>query len=269
LRRAFTLIELLVIVGILAVMVTMGILSVRSGQDASRLRAATRDVYASIRRARSQALVSGQSAVLTYSTSVSDDGSLASVEIHGAELMAKGKSSKPIETLSGEPLMDVAGEPFAAGGGQEQPAEGEGEGLADILFQPLSEDVMRGVRLEVVMEAAAGEEEGLRRQRSKISVFSNVDYILGKFKEAKSREKDESAGEKDVGSDAAKKVGDGISEDKPPEPVSVVWYTNGRVDPHRVRVYLDGSKPESGLMIKVDRFGAAEVMSGDGGEAEL
>ena len=51
--------------------------------------------------------------------------------------------------------------------------------------------------------------------------------------------------------------------DEGQEPVSIVWEANGRCDPHRVWVYLDGSTPDKGLCIKVDRFGAAKVVSDD------
>ena len=53
------------------------------------------------------------------------------------------------------------------------------------------------------------------------------------------------------------------NSDEDQEPVSLVWEANGRCDPHRVWVYLDGKKPESGLCIKVDRFGAAKILSGE------
>ena len=63
-RRAFTLIELLVIIGIMGLMVTVGIVNVRSGQGAARTRGAARDVYAAIRHARSTALVTMQPAIV-------------------------------------------------------------------------------------------------------------------------------------------------------------------------------------------------------------
>ena len=44
------------------------------------------------------------------------------------------------------------------------------------------------------------------------------------------------------------------------KPVKVLWQTNGRTDPHRIWVYADGSDPESGLSIRIDRFGAAKVL---------
>ena len=49
-------------------------------------------------------------------------------------------------------------------------------------------------------------------------------------------------------------------------PVSIVWETNGRVEPHQVWIYPDGARPEDGLSIRVDRFGGAKVVSGDGRE---
>lgn len=44
------------------------------------------------------------------------------------------------------------------------------------------------------------------------------------------------------------------------EPVSIVWEVNGRTEPHQVWIYRDGSTPEKGLSIKVDRFGGAKVL---------
>ena len=52
------------------------------------------------------------------------------------------------------------------------------------------------------------------------------------------------------------------------EPVSVVRETNGRVESHQVWVYADGRRPEDGLSIRIDGFGAAKVLSGDGREED-
>ena len=61
-------------------------------------------------------------------------------------------------------------------------------------------------------------------------------------------------------------TGKAVAENQ--EPVDVVWEANGRVEPHRVWVYADGKRPEDGLCIKIDRFGAAKVISGDGREED-
>ena len=52
------------------------------------------------------------------------------------------------------------------------------------------------------------------------------------------------------------------------ETVSVVWETNGAVEPHRIWIYPDGKKPEDGLMLNVDQFGAIKVLGGDGSDED-
>ena len=102
-RRAFTLIELLTIVAIISVMVTVAVVGVSSGQGASRLRGATRDVFAAIRQARSVALVTQQPAVITYSAKIVDGELCARVEIDSAKLISSSASTK-VQTLSGATL---------------------------------------------------------------------------------------------------------------------------------------------------------------------
>jgi len=95
-------------------------------------------------------------------------------------------------------------------------------------------------------------------------VFSNVDFLLGKFKESKkAAEAEKKAEEQQAPSD-----GNDAEKGEDQEPVSVVWETNGRVEPHQVWIYPDGKRPDQGLSIKIDRFGAAKVISGDGREED-
>ena len=274
-RRAFTLIELLVIVAIMGTMVAVATISVRSGQDAARVKGATRDMMAAIRHARSMALVMMQPTVITYSTKRIDDEICANVEVEGVKMLSSS-SSETVETLSGEVVMRdgssveeheaavkaaarEAEKAKAAGGGEDVIAdEGAGETMEEILFAPIANEVVRGVRIKVTMgDELIRTEEAEKKSANKISVFSNVDYLLGKYKEKKSEEKaaaEAQAESSDVTSSS-------LDEDQ--EPVSLVWEANGRCDPHRVWIYLDGKKPESGLCIKVDRFGAAKVLSGE------
>lgn len=258
-KRAFTLIELLVIVGIMGLMVTVGIVSVRAGQGASRVKGATRDVFAAIRHARSTALVTQQPAIITYSTAEVDGEVVAKVEITSAKLMTEGVDKSKVRTVTGQPLKSTESESAAEGG------DGEGGGksgntLEEVLFAPIDENIVKGMRIKVVVgEGGLGESD--EAHRPKISVFSNVDYLLGRYKEAAKADetKTQETGKTDAASDAK-------PEDEHQEPVSVVWETNGRVEPHQVWVYADGKKPESGLSIRIDRFGAAKVVSGDGSE---
>lgn len=268
-KRAFTLIELLVIIAIMGLMVTVGIVSVRSGQDASRIKGATRDIFASIRQARSIALVTQRPAIITYSTGESDGEVVAKVEITSAKLMDSGVDMSKVRTVTGQPLKsveNVAAVAAADDKGTEvdaKPEGGEGNTLEEVLFAPIDEDVVKGVRIKVIVgEGSLDTSDDAPRPR--ISVFSNVDYLLGKFKEAKKAEE----GKKDEGEsampDSSPSAASASAGEAAQEPVSVVWESNGRVEPHKVWIYADGKKPESGLCIKVDSFGAAKVVSGDG-----
>lgn len=262
-RRAFTLIEIIVVVAILAIMATAAVVGVRSGQDAARVKGATRDIMAAIRHARSMALVMMQPAIITYSTERDGDEVCAKITVDGAKLMSSG-SSDTVQTLSGEIVhrdgskVEDAKKPAV---GEDEPKEllgdSGGDSIEDVLFAPISSEVVRGVRIKVLTgDELAETTQTEQKSANRISVFSNVDYLLGKYKEKKTEEA-KAASEQPADQQASPANGSG--EDQ--EPVSLVWEANGRCDPHRVLVYLDGKNPESGLCINIDRFGAAKVVS--------
>lgn len=268
-RRAFTLIEIMVVVAIMAIMVSAAVVGVRTGQDAARVKGATRDIMAAIRHARSMALVMMQPAVITYSTGRVDDEVCAQVKVDGAKLMSEG-SSATVQTLSGEVVardgsrVEDAKRP--SGEAEEKKdllGDKGGDSTEDVLFAPMSTEVVKGVRLKVTMGDELAEADGGKKRASGgISVFSNVDYLLGRYKEQKAAERKSEAEKPAEPGGAPAPFGSGDDQ----EPVSLVWEANGRCDPHRVWVYLDGKRPESGLCIKVDRFGAAKVLSGEDDE---
>jgi type II secretory pathway pseudopilin PulG len=268
LRRAFTLIELLVIIGIMGLMVTVGIVNVRSGQGAARTRGAARDIFAVIRHARSTALVTMQPAVITYSCVMEDEEPVAKIEIHSVRIMGGGNDAGKLQTLSGEPVKTEAETPVADAETPGNPAdaakteEKSGETLEEVLFAPISEEIVKGMRLKVVMDGEESEFADAQRRKPRISVFSNVDYLLGKFKSAKETSKAEEEKQEIAGDKTAPADGDLQKE------VSVVWETNGRTDPHQIWIYPDGSEPHKGLLVKIDRFGGVKVFSGDGREDE-
>ena len=258
-KRAFTLIELLVIIAIMGLMVTVGIVSVRSGQGAARVKGATRDIFAAIRQARSTALVTQQPAIITYSTEEVDGEVVAKVRITSAKLMSEGVDPAKVRTVTGQPLKTAvaAAETDRGDGGEGQ--GGDGNTLEEVLFAPIDVNIVKGMRLKVIVGGGELEIAGEAR-RPKISVFSNVDYLLGKFKEADKAAEAAKTAEETRPEPAA---GDAVKgEDQ--EPVSIVWETNGRVEPHQVWIYPDGKRPDEGLSIKIDGFGAAKVVSGDG-----
>ena len=266
-KRAFTLIELLVVIAIMGLMVTAGVVSVRSGQDAARIRGATRDIFAAIRHARSTALVTQQPAIVTYSTEQIDGEVSAKVEIVSAKLMTEGVDPSKVRTLAGKPLKSVETVSAVAASGKSAdsaaPAAEGGNTLEEVLFAPIDANVVKGIRIKVVVGGGGLDGEETER-RTSISVFSTVDYLLSKFKDSKKSADGEKNAEEKKDSDSAKAEAKGDDQ----EPVSVVWEESGRVEPHQVWVYADGMKPESGLSIKVDRFGAAKVISADGREED-
>ena len=253
-RRAFTLVELLVIVAIICAMMGVGVVSVRGGQAAARVKGATRDVFAAIRQARSQALVTQKPVVVTYSTEEADGEPVAKVEIASDGLFSTPLDKSKVQLLTG---------PSRRSSRKASSSSGEdGSLIQDVLFAPIREDVVRGMRLKVVV---AEEEETERKPR--VSVFSNVDYYLRQYGAKQAA----ATNAVDAGaSSAAAKGGKGAAAVvERQEPVKVIWEANGRVDPpHRVFVYADGQRPEDGLSIRIDRFGAAKVLSGDGRDEE-
>ena len=250
-RKAFTLIEILVVLAIIAIAVSVSAVGIGKGASTARLRGATRDAFATMRQARSLALVSQKPCVITYVDS-------ARIEINTAQLM---NSSRAVEaqTLSGDVVMVGGGEAPVAEDGEVAPRGGET--TEEILFSRISEEVLKDVRIKVVRE---GEEdpgyESDAKAKSKISAFSNVDYILGRFEDSRKREQESAASGQD-GADGEDKGGESASDPGGKgESASFVWETNGRCEPHRVWIYTAGSSPEKGLCISVDRFGAAKVL---------
>lgn len=260
-NKGFTLIELLIIVAIIGTMVTVSIINIRTGQTAARIKGATRDLVASIRHARSTALVMMQPTVVTYSTVRREDVVCAQVKLDGAKIQSG--SSGVLQTLSGNPIEtdEPKREAIVDDAGETLLAEGAGQTVEDVLFAPISEDVVQGVCIKVTVgdEALEYERAGREKKGNRVSAYSNVDYLLGKYKQHQEEEEKAAASEaekEDPSSDTSASTSD-------QEPVSLVWEANGRCEPHRVWVFAEGSSPDSGLCIQVDRFGAIKVVSGD------
>ena len=256
-------------------MTAIGVGSIASGQGTARVKGATRDVYAAIRHARSVALVTGQRVLVNYSNEKVDDEVCVKIEVVAAKIMnADGNRPKPtpywVEDYKDLPqqktkLVNIRGseaKPVVSDGesGDATATDG-GETLEEILFSPMDTSVVKGMRILVKRGDEALADETDVQTRSRISVFSNVDYLQSRYKEAKaeSKEKGEGVGEE-------KKVSGSVNDMD--EEVSVVWETNGAVEPHKIWIYPDGKKPEDGLMLNIDSFGAVKVLDGDGRDEE-
>ena len=280
-RRAFTLIELLVIVAILATMVTIGVGSIASGQGAARVKGATRDVYAAIRHARSTALVTGQRVLVNYSNEKIDDETSVKIEVVAAKIMSADESRPQPTPYWVEDYKDLPQKAKTPGGEKyelvhvRKPGEGDvansdsaggGETLEEILFSPMDASVIKGMRILVKKGDEALQDETAEQTRSRISVFSNVDYLQSRYKEAKAEQEAKAKGESSSAEATEDKGGKTGSVNDMNEMVSVVWETNGAVEPNKIWIYPDGKKPEDGLMLNVDQFGGIKVVGGDGRE---
>ena len=264
-RRAFTLIELLTIIVIIGTMVGVAVLNFRTGQDAARLKGSVRDAFATIRHARSMALLSKQPSIITYSTVEEDGEQCARIEVHTAKIFSESAVTVA-ETLDFDEVKTIRVDgskeeedelPVDKHGKGEDEAPTEqsgGQTVQEMLFEPLDTDMFRGISLKVIREGDEVEYEA-ERAKPKISVFSNVDFLLGKFNQAKEEQakKEAEAAEKSAAAAAV----DGQSEE------SFVWEVNGRTEPHKVWFYRAGTRFDEGLCISVDRFGAAKVLSGE------
>ena len=284
-RRAFTLIELLVICAILATMTAIGVGSILSGQGMARVKGATRDVYAAIRHARSTALVTGQQVLVSYSNEKIDDEPAVKIDVVAAKIMAAssgGVKPQPYYVMDYKDLPQAAekrelvhirganAKPAVsdgkAGEGTSSAEESGGNTIEEILFSPMDASVVKGMRVKVLKGDEALTDETAVQTKSRISVFSNVDYLKSRYQEAKAAEaKAKSESQPDDGNDSASLRG---SANDMEETVSVVWETNGAVEPHRIWIYPDGKKPEDGLMLNVDQFGAIKVLGGDGSDED-
>ena len=265
-RRAFTLIELLVICAILATMVSIGVGSILSGQGTARVKGATRDVYAAIRHARSVALVTGQRVVVNYSNEKIDDETCVKVEIVAAKIMSAEPGGVKPQPYWIEDYKDV---PRALQAGGETGEGDAGETIEEILFSPMDASIVKGMRVLVKKGDEALKDETTEQKRSRISMFSNVDYLQSRYKEAKKEAEAKKASESGgdgSGKDSASPLGGSVNDMD--GPWSVVWETNGAVEPHKIWIYPDGKKPEDGLMLNIDQFGGIKVVDGDGREED-
>lgn len=265
-RRAFTLIELLVIVAVIAVMVAVAVVSVVKGQQYARLRGTVRTVFSTVRQARARALVSKSPTLLTFSSKTTEEGLVSSVRVRSSE-NTRLSSHRSARSLTGEMrTFEVDDDNDTDGVKEPSVSQGDGSGdgggsTGDMMFSenPISEDILKGVCIEVVMDSDAevsGSSLGEKAKRSKISIFSNADFIAGKYgrqQEGKTSEKGrESAEKEDAGTEP--------SAAPAQEERSIVWQINGRTEPHTIYIYPEDGDRDSAWEIRVDRFGGVKIL---------
>ncbi len=276
-KRGFTLIELLTIIAILSIVVTAVTVSIQAGTAAARMRGAVRDVFATVRQARSVALVSQKPCILTFKTVVKDGTAVSSAEIVSTELLTSkslldstGRAPRSIDgykTLPGEAeepqndsraafVVSNRDDPEAA-----KPDEG-GHTVEETLFRPIDEEILTGICIRVVMAEEEVEDNGVNvdeAKRSRVSTFSNTDFLLSRFKERTKKTGQDAAGETPAATRSS-----GESEVEEMEK-SILWQTNGRTDPHTIYVYAETARDwqREAWAMEVDRFGAVKVLEDD------
>ncbi len=234
-RRAFTLIELLLVVAIMSTMVTVGVVGLRASRGATKKFAAARDVMAMVRRARSMALVTQKSVVLSYSNETRDGESCAHVEIQAAKLFSPKGASRRVETLSGDVVREADAD---------SSSDSAGETMEDVLSpQSIPDELMKGLKIKVADTTSTLSLPENETRHSKMSIFSTADNV-SRTLQAEATAAKEEEGEKKT------------TEEASDAPFRVVFSANGMVSPpHRIWVYRDGSSPDDGAVLNVDSFG--------------
>lgn len=241
--RGFTLVELLVVVAIIGIMLATAALSVGSGTTAVRMKNAVRSVWHLSGYARTMALLRQRAVVVTYSEVWEGETFVKSrIQVEAGAAAGSAAEAAP----AARSIFDPDAEPPELA---DQTAEEE-EAVAETAVEPQD---FPDVRIKVEWLAEDGEE--LDKKKS-VSVFSNVDYLLGRQARKDGDEKKTSTkGDEDE---------EVRSESR--DPVSVVFETNGRCAPHRIRIWKDGRDEDDAIVLEVDRFGVIKDVDGEDGD---
>lgn len=242
-RHGFTLVELLVVVAIIAVMLSTAALSVGSGTASVRMKNAVRSVWQLSGYARTMALLRQHAVVVTYSEVWEGDTFVKSK----IEVKAGSEVSTPTEELSSTVARSIF-DPEA-----ELPAleeETEEDSAESVVQEGLEARAFEFPDVHVKVELMGEEGESQTGKKKSISVFSNVDYLLGRGK-TENVESEKSGGTRSRTSDDD----DDEAKQETREPVSIVFETNGRCEPHKILVWKDGKDEDSATVLTIDRFG--------------
>ncbi len=241
--KGFTLVELLVVVAIIAIMLSTAALSVGSGTTAVRMKNAVRSVWHLSGYARTMALLRQHAVVVTYSEVWEGDSFVKSkVEVKASEA-ASTQETGGMSTDAARSIFDPEAEPPMLEEPEDETAESAvQEGLEAKAYE------FPDVHLKVELLGEDG--QSLNGRKKSISVFSNVDYLLGRNKGGADDERKVSPS-----SGLSSRDEDDGPEQELREPASIVFETNGRCEPHRILVWKDGQDESRAIVLEVDRFG--------------
>ena len=241
-RRGFTLVELLVVVLIIGLMLATAALSVGAGTAAAQMKNAVRSVWHLSGYARTMALLRQHPVVITYSE-VWEGNDFVKSQIEVKAGSESTSSAPEMSTRAARSIYDPEAELPAL-----DLEEEEGDSDADAVSDGTDEAAQEFADVHLKVELG---EEGLSRYGKKktVSVFSNVDFLLGRNRQDK-QEPDDKSAERGADDD------DEASRQEKREPVSIIFETNGRCVPHRILVWREGQDERDATVLEVDRFGA-------------
>lgn len=247
-KHGFTLVELLVVVSIIAVLLATAALNVGSGTTSVRMKNAVRSVWQLSGYARTMALLRQHAVVVTYSEVWEGDVFVKSQ----IEVKAGAEMSTPTVEMSSSvarSIFDPEAEPPAL---EEETEEDSAE---NVVQEGLEARAYEFPDVHVKVEFADEGGTSPSGKKKAVSVFSNVDYLLGRGKpekaEGEETEETRAPGDEDKAKQETR------------EPVSIVFETNGRCEPHRILVWKDGRDEDSATVLEVDRFGAIKNPEGE------
>lgn len=233
----------------MAAMVTMSVISVRSGQEAFRLKGATRDILAKVRYARSVALVSRNSVKVTYSNTSVEGERAAKIDVQPLDdgFISDNVPSN-IQTLSGKPLSSIDLESKIEESKSGSNNEGSGDTVVSMLKPEIDSSLVQGIAIKVIGSNEARMANHTQAQkRSRMSV-SGTNFKLKELSSAESNS--ESVATKSLDSS----VGE-INE--------VIWSSLGITEEHTIYIYVEGADYTEGYKIHVDEMGGVKVYGPD------
>ena len=256
-RRAFTLIELLAIVAIIGLMTTVGMVSLIGGRQASQIKAAARDVYAAIKNARSRAIITGNRVIVRFYNEKDGEENVLKVDVDSALVMNTSMDYSKVQDYYVTDYKNLV-KAEETTGKTDEVGEG-GETIEEILFAPMGQSVVKGMCIR--FQQGEDEDYGYTevQKASGISIYSTADYWIQKYSAAKnsSSNQTETASAATPASSETKTTTDLSGTE---ESGTVVWETNGSVEPHKIWIYPEGLDPSVGMVISVDRFGGIKIV---------
>ncbi len=263
-NAGFTLIEILIVVAIIGVMLAVAVVSVASGRDATRARAAARGVAQMSHYANALALLRQKSAVISFS------GNKISVQLsgQGVDTSEIGELADPIyrgdvngtAVVTPSPEEEENEEPTAEGDAKQEKKGGYMDaGITPDLDDFSKEDAERTFE-GILFRVELVDENGQALDATTASQLrSEADAMVNKKSGTAGAAWSNTSGEIDLGAtdeDSEK------PEIRPENEGRVIYESNGNCAPYRVIIFAateDGQEGEELMTVNVSRSGKVTI----------